>query len=75
MFAISSLSGAFGFFLLGYLGRFYAPLGPAAHFPLTATLPPAGAIMLIVFANPLDNLLAAGDRDDVPLPEAEPLPT
>ena len=30
---------------------------------LTATLPVAGAIVLIVFAKPLERLLAAGDSD------------
>ena len=63
MFAISALSGALGFFLLGYLGRFYEPLGAPAYFLLTATLPVAGAIVLIVFAKPLERLLAAGDSD------------
>ena len=65
MFAISALSGALGFFLLGYLGKFYEPLGAPAYFLLTATLPVAGAIMLIVFAKPLERLLAAGDSDGV----------
>ena len=74
MFAISSLSGALGFFLLGYLGRFYEPLGAPAYFLLTATLPVAGAIMLIVFAKPLERLLAAGDSDGVHAVGRDPLP-
>lgn len=63
MFAISSLSGALGFFLLGWLGRFYEPLGPAKYFLLTASLPVTGAILLILFAGPLERLLARGDAD------------
>lgn len=63
MFALYSLSGALGFFLLGWLGRFYEPLGPTKYFLLTATLPLAGALMLIVFAHPLERLLARGDAD------------
>ena len=74
MFAVSALSGALGFFLLGYLGRFYEPLGAPAYFLLTATLPVAGAIMLIVFAKPLERLLASGDADGVNAIKAEPLP-
>ena len=63
MFALYSLSGALGFFLLGWLGRFYEPLGPTKYFLLTAALPIAGAAMLIVFAHPLERLLARGDAD------------
>lgn len=63
MFALYSLSGALGFFLLGWLGRFYEPLGPTKYFLLTAALPLAGALMLIVFAHPLERLLARGDAD------------
>ena len=67
MFALYSLSGALGFFLLGWLGRFYEPLGPTKYFLLTATLPLAGAVMLILFAHPLERLLARGDADRVDL--------
>jgi POT family proton-dependent oligopeptide transporter len=74
MFALSSLSGALGYFLLGWLGRFYEPLGPAKYFLLTASLPIAGAVMLIAFARPLERLLASGDRDATDLASAEPLP-
>lgn len=63
MFALYTLSGAFGFFLLGWLGRFYEPLGPAKYFLLTASLPIAGAVLLIAFAKPLERLLASGDAD------------
>jgi proton-dependent oligopeptide transporter, POT family len=63
MFALYSLSGALGFFLLGWLGRFYEPLGPTKYFLLTATLPITGAVLLIVFAHPLERLLARGDAD------------
>ena len=51
------------FFLMGWMGRFYEPLGASAYFLLTATLPVAGAIVLIVFAKPLERLLAAGDSN------------
>ena len=67
MFALYSLSGGLGFFLLGWLGRFYEPLGPTKYFLLTATLPIAGALLLIAFAHPLERLLARGDADRVDL--------
>ena len=38
MRAVSNLAGALGFFLLGWLGRFYEPLGPALYFSLLALL-------------------------------------
>jgi POT family proton-dependent oligopeptide transporter len=62
MFAISNLATAAGFFLLGYLGRFYEPLGPSLYFFLTALLPIAGAVLMIVFARPLVRLLEMGER-------------
>ena len=64
MFAVSALSGALGFFLLGWLGRFYEPLGPSYYFLLTAVLPIAGAVMLIGFAGPLTRLLESGEREE-----------
>lgn len=63
MFAVSALSAALGFFLLGWLGRFYEPLGPTNYFLLTGALPLTGAFMLIAFARPLERLLATGDTD------------
>ena len=63
MFALYSLSGALGFFLLGWLGKFYDPLGPSKYFLLTAALPIAGAVMLIGFAGPLTRLMASGERE------------
>jgi POT family proton-dependent oligopeptide transporter len=62
MFAVSSVASAGGFFLLGYLGRFYEPLGPSLYFLLTALLPIAGAITMIVFARPILRLLETAER-------------
>lgn len=69
MFAISSLAGALGFFLLGYLGRFYEPLGASLYFLLTALLPVAGAVMMMAFAGPITRLLETADAE-----EGEPIP-
>lgn len=74
MFAFSALFGAFGFFLLGYLGRFYEPLGPSLYFLLTAAMPGLAAVVLITFARPILRLLESAERDDRDRgPAAEPL--
>lgn len=65
MFAISSLFGAVGYFLLGYMGRFYEPLGASYYFLLISLLPITGAVMLLAFSEPLMRLLLAGEQADV----------
>jgi len=62
MFALLSLAGALGFFALGYLGRFYEPLGASLYFLLTAAMPMFGAVMMIVFAGPIQRLLETAER-------------
>ena len=62
MFAMSALAGALGFFALGYLGRFYEPLGPSLYFMLTALMPITGAIAMLVFAGPIQRLLETAER-------------
>lgn len=74
MFAMSALAGALGFFALGYLGRFYEPLGASLYFLLTALMPVVGAVMMLVFAGPIQRLLDAGERGDAPLAEGDPVP-
>lgn len=61
MFGVSSVAASGGFFLLGYLARFYEPLGPSLYFLLTALLPVAGAITMIVFARPIVRLLETAE--------------
>ena len=65
MFAMSALAGAFGFFALGYLGRFYEPLGASLYFLLTATMPAFGAVMMLVFAGPIQRLLESAEREEL----------
>lgn len=62
MFAMSALAGALGFFALGYLGRFYEPLGASLYFLLTAAMPAFGAVMMLIFAGPIQRLLESADR-------------
>lgn len=61
MFAVSNAATAGGFFLLGYLGRFYEPLGPSAYFLATAVVPLIGAICIMMFAGPLMRMLATAE--------------
>jgi POT family proton-dependent oligopeptide transporter len=75
VFAFSALFAAFGFFLLGYLGRFYEPLGPSRYYLLTALMPALASAFMLTFARPIQRLLGAAERDagHDPLP-AEPFP-
>lgn len=65
MFAISGVATAFGFFLLGYLGRFYEPLGPSLYFLMTAALPVGGALMLFLFNRKIMCLLKTAERQEL----------
>ncbi len=65
MFAVSNAAAAMGFFLLGYLGRFYEPLGPGRYFLLTAALPIAAALALFLLRRTLLRLLEAGEADRI----------
>ncbi len=75
MMAVVKLSGAFGYFLLGWLGRFYEPLGPSAYWLLIATLPIGGLIGITLSRGWITRTFAAGEREDAELfPEgAEPV--
>ena len=68
MFAASNCAGALGFFLLGYLGRFYEPLGPSLYYLLTAAMPAAGAAMIYTFSRPIQRLLEAGEIGEPGVP-------
>lgn len=48
MMAVFKLAGALSYFLMGWLGRFYEPLGPSAFWALTAMLPLAGVLILLL---------------------------
>jgi POT family proton-dependent oligopeptide transporter len=65
MFALSNAMTALGFILLGWLGRFYEPLGPQKYFLLTASLPLATALLVLVARRPLLRLLEAGEADNL----------
>ncbi len=71
MFALSNASSALGFFLLGWLGRFYEPLGASRYFLLTALLPAAAALALFLFGGAVLRLL---ERGEIPDQQGKPVP-
>lgn len=68
MFAMSNAMSALGFFTLGWLGRFYEPLGPQQYFLLTASLPLVTGALLFAVRKPIMRLLEAGEADRTDLP-------
>lgn len=65
MFALSAASGALGFFLLGWLGRFYEPLGASKYFLLTSLLAAAAGLMLLLFGPLVLRMLDQGEADSL----------
>ena len=62
MIAVFKLASTAGYFLLGWLGRFYEPLGPARYWTLTAALPLAGLAFLFLTRRWMTPVLDAGAR-------------
>jgi POT family proton-dependent oligopeptide transporter len=59
MMAVFKLASAFAYFLLGWLGRFYEPLGPARYWAFTAMLPVVGLVLLMLMRRPVSRVLTA----------------
>ena len=57
MMAIMKASGMFAYFLIGWMGRFYEPLGPPLFWALTASLALAALVLLLLTRRPLLRLL------------------
>jgi POT family proton-dependent oligopeptide transporter len=62
MIAVFKLASAFAYFLLGWLGRFYEPLGPTLYWTFTAALPIAGLAFLLITRPVITRVLDAGAR-------------
>ncbi len=60
MISVFKLASALAYFLLGWLGRFYEPLGPARYWSLTAVLPLAGLVFLLASRRSITRVLNAG---------------
>ena len=59
MMAVFKLANAAAYFLLGWLGRFYEPLGPAHYWLLTGLLPLGGLALLLMIRRPIARILTA----------------
>ena len=57
MMAIMKSSGMFAYFLIGWMGRFYEPLGPPLFWALTGSLSLAALVLLVLTRKPLLRLL------------------
>jgi POT family proton-dependent oligopeptide transporter len=57
MMAVLKASGMFSYFFLGWLGRFYEPLGASLYWATTAVLPFTALVLMVVFRRPVMALL------------------
>jgi POT family proton-dependent oligopeptide transporter len=62
MISVFKLANAVAYFLLGWLGRFYEPLGAARYWMLTAGLSLAGLAFLLATRRSVTRVLNAGAR-------------
>lgn len=60
MMAVFKLASAFAYFLLGWLARFYEPLGPPLYWASTALLPLAGLGMMMLCKGRIARVLNDG---------------
>ena len=60
MMAVFKLASTASYFLLGWLGRFYEPLGPARYWAMTALLPAAGLLFLLLSRRRIADILDRG---------------
>jgi proton-dependent oligopeptide transporter, POT family len=71
MMAVFKLATAFSYFFLGWLGRFFEPLGPSLYWSLTAALAGAGFLLVVAFGGRVARLLDPEASVDEP-PALEP---
>lgn len=57
MMAIFKLAQAIAYFLLGWLGRFFEPLGPVLYWGTMALLPLAGLVLILLFGGAVTRML------------------
>jgi POT family proton-dependent oligopeptide transporter len=62
MMAILKASTMFSYFFLGWLGRFYEPLGAALYWTATAALPAAALLLVLLFRTRVMALLEPQER-------------
>jgi len=61
MIAFYKLSISLAFFLLGWLARFYEPLGPSLYWAMTALLPLTGLVLILLFGARVSRMLDPAD--------------
>jgi hypothetical protein len=67
MISVFKLASAVAYFLLGWLGRFYEPLGAARYWLLTAGLSFAGLVFLLATRQSVTRVLNRdASREGVP---------
>jgi POT family proton-dependent oligopeptide transporter len=64
MMAMFKLASAFSYFLLGWLGRFYEPLGPVKYWALLGGVSLAGFVLVALFRRPVSRLFSSGTGVD-----------
>lgn len=64
MMAVFKAAGAASYFLLGWLARFWEPLGPSLYWAMTAALPLAGLVLILLFGGRVARLL---QREEAPV--------
>ena len=57
MMALLSVSTMFSFFLIGWMGRFFEPLGAPLYWILLAAVSGSGALFMVLFRRPILRLL------------------
>jgi proton-dependent oligopeptide transporter, POT family len=57
MMAVLTLSAMFGYFILGWMGRFYEPLGAPLYWSLLGAIAFAAALLMIIGSKPILRLL------------------
>jgi POT family proton-dependent oligopeptide transporter len=62
MMAVLKASTMFSYFFLGWLGRFYEPLGAALYWTATAALPAAALLLVLLFRTRVMALLEPQER-------------
>ena len=58
------------YFFIGWLGRFYEPLGPAAFWALTAALPLTAAAAIVLGKGWFKRLMEPEHMEEMPAAEA-----
>jgi POT family proton-dependent oligopeptide transporter len=71
MISVFKLANALAYFLLGWLGRFYEPLGAPRYWMLTAGLSLAGLLFLLATRRSVSRALSASTSSDA-MPELVP---